>query len=279
MRALAVSALTILSAVFASSAAAVDTPRPSPQARVEQVVGITTVAIDYSSPAKRGRVLWGELVPYGEPWRAGANAPTTLTVAHDFEFGSAKVPAGSYRVVTLPGKEKWTFILNSKLGGGGASYDSKFDVARVSVAPTSAPTERERMTFFFEDTTENSTKLALHWGELHVAVPIRVATSTLVAKAIDEALASAWRPHYESARYYAEKGDADRAIELFNRSIAIEANAWNVWFQAQALAKAGRTSDAHAAAKKAKTLGKKDPMFTRYFGKEVDKAISTWGKN
>src|SRR6266571_3687755 len=82
----------------AAAQAVIETPAPSPKARVEQRVGITDLSIDYSSPGVKGRKIWGEVVPYDKIWRAGANAPTKLTASRDFTFGGAAVKAGSYAV-------------------------------------------------------------------------------------------------------------------------------------------------------------------------------------
>src|SRR4051812_31675087 len=102
-RLVVVAAVALLSPVAAAQAV-IETPSPSPKARVEQRVGVTDVAIDYSSPGVKARKIWGELVPYDKVWRAGANAPTKLTVSRDFTFGGAAVKAGSYSVFMTPGK-------------------------------------------------------------------------------------------------------------------------------------------------------------------------------
>jgi len=73
-----------------------DLPQPSPMSRVEQRVGVTDFAVEYSSPAVNGRTIWGDLVPYDELWRTGANAATTLEASQDFRFGGVDVPAGTY---------------------------------------------------------------------------------------------------------------------------------------------------------------------------------------
>src|SRR5215468_6614573 len=89
-----VTALIAIAAAPRSAAAQgmTELPAPSPKARVEQRVGITDVSIDYSSPGVKGRKIWGEVVPYDKVWRAGANAPTKLTVSRDFAFGGTAVP-------------------------------------------------------------------------------------------------------------------------------------------------------------------------------------------
>src|SRR5580765_2018549 len=124
--------VVIAAAVMLSRAAwaqaVIETPAPSPKARVEQRVGVTDVSIDYSSPGVKGRKIWGEVVPYDKVWRAGANAPTKLTVSRDFTFGGTAVKAGSYSVFVTPGKKTWTVALNTDLTATQDSHDDKNDV-------------------------------------------------------------------------------------------------------------------------------------------------------
>src|SRR3954471_1165981 len=110
-----IAAAVLLSRAAAAQPAAIETPAPSPRARVEQRVGITDVSIDYSSPGVKGRKIWGEVVPYDKTWRAGANAPTKLTVSRDVSFGGAPVPAGTYSLFMIPGKASWTVLLNKNV--------------------------------------------------------------------------------------------------------------------------------------------------------------------
>ena len=111
---------------FASPALAqdLDLPALSPHAAVTQTIGVVEVTVDYSSPGKRERTIWGELVPYGEMWRTGANAPTTLETSGDIKVGGEDVPAGKYAVLTIPGEEEWTVILHtSPRARAGDNYD------------------------------------------------------------------------------------------------------------------------------------------------------------
>src|SRR5690606_23497489 len=106
-----------------------DLPQLSPKAKVEQRVGITDFSVEYSSPGVKGRKVWGDLVPYGKAWRAGANQSTRLTVSRDFKFGTTRMKAGSYSIFMIPSERSWTVILNSDINAG-ANHDPKKDVAR-----------------------------------------------------------------------------------------------------------------------------------------------------
>jgi hypothetical protein len=249
-------------------------------ARVEQHVGVTDFSVEYSSPGVKGRKIWGDLVAYDELWRTGANAATKLEASGDFTFGGTSVPAGTYSLLTIPGKKSWTVILNSKADlSGTRGYDQSNDVARATVKPAAAPM-RERMAFLFSNTTDDATRLDLEWEKQRVSVPIQVETRNQVMTNIDETLAEAWRPHFASARWLLENdGDLGQAIEYVNTSIAIKPTWWNNWVKAQILAKQGNSTEAVAAAEQAKSLGAGDEVFEGFFKENIDKAIADWKKS
>src|ERR1700684_4524258 len=88
-----------------------DLPRPSPFAKTVQTVGLTEISIDYSSPGVKGRKIWGEVVPYGQVWRTGANMATKITFSKEVTVGTTTVPAGSYAFFAIPTADSWTLIL------------------------------------------------------------------------------------------------------------------------------------------------------------------------
>ncbi|HJZ63674.1 MAG TPA: DUF2911 domain-containing protein [Candidatus Acidoferrum sp.] len=107
--------------------------RPSPPATAKcELAGGKSVTIDYSSPRKKGRVIFGDLVPYGQVWRAGANEATTFVTSGDVMVGSTHVPAGSYTIFTIPEKDKWTLVISKTTGEWGTAYSGATnDLARV----------------------------------------------------------------------------------------------------------------------------------------------------
>jgi hypothetical protein len=150
-------------------------PRPSPAAKVEQQIGTAMVTVEYSSPGVKKRKIWGDLVPDGKVWRTGANASTKITFTKDVTFGGKPVAAGSYSILSIPAGKSWTVILNKNTGLG-ANVDQRKpdqDVANVTVAPKANPF-RERLTFLFSDTTDESANLDLEWEKVRVSVPITV---------------------------------------------------------------------------------------------------------
>lgn len=259
---------------------AMETPSPSPKAKVEQRVGITDFSIEYSSPGVKGRVIWGELVPFDALWRTGANMSTKLTASRDFSFGGKPVPAGSYSLFTIPGKSTWTVILNSKPELQGTNgYDEKNDVARIVVTPQAMTAPRERMTFIFSDATDGSAHLDLEWEKTRVRIPITVDTKAQVAAGIDKTLGDAWRPHWQAARYALDSGgDLNQALSYIDTSIAIKPNWWNYWVKASILGKQGRKGEAIAAAEQSQKLGPGDNIYEQFFKDDITEAIADWKK-
>ncbi|MDQ3037070.1 MAG: DUF2911 domain-containing protein [Myxococcota bacterium] len=252
-------------------------PQPSVRAAVEQTVGVTNLRVDYSSPAARGRTIFGELLPYGELWRAGANAATRLELSSDVTIFGAAVPAGAYSIFMIPGETEWTVILNRDSQGRGYSgHDESEDVARGTVTPSDAP-PRERLAYTFDDTTETSTNLVLDWAGKRVAIPIEVATAELVQANIDAVLEQAWRPHFNAGRYLLEQeGQQARALELLERSQQIQATWWNEWWLARALAANDRQADAVAHAERALELGAGQQVFDENFAAQVRASLEEW---
>src|SRR3954470_2114552 len=260
----------------ASAQAVIETPAPSPKARVEQRVGITDVSIDYSSPGVKGRKIWGEVVPYDKVWRAGANAPTKLTVSRDFAFGGTPVKAGSYSVFMTPGKKTWTVALNTDLTATQDSHDDKNDVARVSVAPAVLPAVRERLIYLFSDTQDDRANLDLEWERVRIRVAIAIDTKGAVTAGIEKALAAAWQPHATAASYYMNAGALTRAAALIDRSIAIESTWRNEWLRAQIQGKKGNKAEAAASANRALALGKGNANFEQNAQPDIVKALAGW---
>jgi hypothetical protein len=258
--------------------AAPELPAPSPKARVEQRVGLTDFAVDYSSPGVKGRPVFGKVVPYDKPWRTGANAATTLKASREFTFGDKKVPAGTYGLYTVPSKSgSWTVALSSQTDAwGNDGFDPKNDVARI-VVKTTPIKNRERLTFIFSATTDDAARLELEWSTVRLAIPLAVDTKAQAMANIDKAVDEAWRPQFSAARYLLESGgDLAKALQLADASIAVKPTWWNNWVRAQVLAKKGQLPDAAVAGEKAQQLGTGDRVYEGFFKADVAKAVGNW---
>ena len=98
----------------------INTPTPSPLAKLEQRVGLTDIIITYSRPSVKGRTIFGDLVPYGKLWRTGANMATKISFSDDVKIEGQELKAGEYALFTIPGKEKWTLIFNTVANQAGS---------------------------------------------------------------------------------------------------------------------------------------------------------------
>jgi hypothetical protein len=121
----------------------------SPRDSVSATIGGATVTVNYGRPSKRGREIFGALVPYGTPWRTGANEATAFTTNRALRFGAVTVPAGRYTLFTLPAKDgPWQLIINKQTGQWGTAYDAAQDLVRIpmTVGPTPAVVEQMQIT-------------------------------------------------------------------------------------------------------------------------------------
>jgi Protein of unknown function (DUF2911) len=147
--------------------------RPSPAARAQcRLSDGKTVTIDYSSPRAKGRKIFGELVPYGEVWRTGANEAATFVTDANLSVGGKGVPAGSYTIFTVPAQDKWTLIVNKKTGEWGIPYKYESDElvrADMKVAPTSSPVENFTITL---TPAGGGCTLAMSWENTQASVDI-----------------------------------------------------------------------------------------------------------
>ncbi len=153
----------------------IESPRVSPNAVVSQTIGTTDVVITYGRPAVRDRIIFGELVPFGEIWRTGANEATTISFSNDVLFEGEPVEAGIYSLFTIPRDEdEWTIVLNNIADQWGAyDYNVDQDVVRVNVEAEEA-LFMEQMMFYFEEIDENSGTAVLHWDTTKVPFQITV---------------------------------------------------------------------------------------------------------
>lgn len=145
----------------------------SPEATVEATVGPAHLTVVYSRPARRGRAIWGGLVPYGRWWRTGANAATAFTTDHDLLLGDTRVPAGRYTLFSRFTPDDAHLIVNRQTGQWGTVYDPAQDLARIPLTRHVLDAPVERFTIALEPAGDGGT-LALSWDTLQFSVPVRV---------------------------------------------------------------------------------------------------------
>ena len=131
-----------------------------------------TITVNYSSPRMHGRKIFGDLVPYGEVWRAGANEATTFVTDVDVVVGGKNVPAGKYTLFTLPTPTKWTLIISRKSGEWGIPYPGeKYDFARMEMKVSRLTSPLENFTISFDQAGTTCT-MKLGWETTGAAIDI-----------------------------------------------------------------------------------------------------------
>jgi hypothetical protein len=253
-------------------------PRESPPAKVLQQIGLTEIAIDYNSPAVKGRKIWGGLVPYGKPWGIGGYQAAKIRFSRDVTVGGKPVPAGTYSLFAIPEKGDWTVVLNKNADqlGSGRDYRAEQDVARLRVRPKAAP-EREHLTFLFSSFTDDDAALQVEWDRLSVTIPIAINTTQQVMASI-VGLDSTWRSYANAARYMLEtKRDYDTGLKYIDQSLALKEDWYNLWIKALLHAAKADYKDAEKEAERAYDLGLKsaDAFFPEA---ELKKARSDWSR-
>jgi len=148
------------------------TKMASPETSAEFDKGGLKIGISYSQPSKKGREIFGKLLPYGTVWRTGANEATEIEISKDVIVAGQALKAGTYSLFTIPNQDKWTIIFNSEISMWGINHNEKLDVLRVDVPSTTRDEVLEKFTISFQE-AESGADMLLEWDKTKVVVPIR----------------------------------------------------------------------------------------------------------
>jgi tetratricopeptide (TPR) repeat protein len=263
-------------------------PQASPRASVTQTVGLTEMTITYHRPAVNARKIWGELVPYDEVWRAGANENTTISFTTPVKIGGKTLPAGTYGLHMIPAQLEWTVIFSTVSSAWGSfTYDAKEDAARVTARPEPAE-PRERLSFEFDEPTGDSVEVALRWEKLRVAFPVEVDTKSVVVESLRRELRGlprfSWQGWNQAAAYCLQNDvNLEEALAWADRSISMNENFANLRTKAALLEKKGDTRTAgelRARSMKVATEADINTFGYQLMGqKKMDEAIEMFKKN
>lgn len=259
--------------------AQVETPQPSPLGEVEQVVGLTTVEIEYSRPGIKERVIFGDLVPFNELWRTGANASTKVKFSDDVIIKGDTLRAGKYALFTIPGTDEWTVIFNKDLETGPAGYSDKEDAMRVKVKPKTITPAVETFLIDINNIRNSSATIDLAWENTMVSIPFEVRTDKHVMKNIKAVMGGPTASDYYAAAsyYYEEDKDMNQALDWVNQ--AIDAGAERFWvlrMKAKIHADLNQYDEAITAAKRSSELAKE--AGNEQFVKMNNESIEKWKK-
>jgi hypothetical protein len=238
-------------------------PRTSPKASAMQTVGLTDVTITYSRPGVKGRVIWGELVPYDKVWRTGANEATTITFSADVKVAGHPLKAGTYSLHTIPTTGDWTVIFNTQADQWGSySYNDSADALRIQVKPA-AHEHTEWMQFGFTSLATERATIALDWEKVRVPFEIEVSTIEQALASARAAMASLAADDdmtaFRCANFAHTNGvAATEAREWVDKSIAIKETWLNLRLKADMMAKEGKIKEAIGFGERAIKAGKAD---------------------
>jgi tetratricopeptide (TPR) repeat protein len=247
MRKLALALFLSFYALGSAAGAEIKLPQASPGASVKTVVGTTDVTVEYHRPGVKGRKIWGELVPYGQVWRLGANNATTITFADPVKVQGHEVPAGTYGLFAIPGQDKWTLILNKQPEQWGAYfYKAEEDLLRFDVQPQTGPFT-EWMVFQMTPAGNGKAVVEMAWENLRVPFTVEVDADAMTWKSIDDALAGTpdWAAYQTAAHWALEKDQRlAEAMTWIDKAISLQESFWNHETKARLLQKAGKTDEA-----------------------------------
>lgn len=169
-------ALPALALLFLAPLAAGAQQRPvaSPRDTASMRLGGATVSVDYGRPYARGRKIMGGLVPFGQVWRTGANAATTLVAGADLRIGGVDVPRGTYTLYTLPAADRWLLVVNRQTGQWGTVYDPKRDLARIPMRMSALRAPVEQFTITLAPGQNGRGEMAMAWENTRVSVPVEL---------------------------------------------------------------------------------------------------------
>ncbi|HMK07049.1 MAG TPA: DUF2911 domain-containing protein [Flavobacterium sp.] len=262
--------------------AQVKTPQPSPKASVEQTVGLTDVAVEYSRPGMKGRTIFGDLVPFGKLWRTGANANTTVSFSEDVVIDGKTLKKGKYALFTMPKAENWEVIFYSDTDNWGTPEEwSEAKVALRANAKTEMLNRNvESFTIGINGLDNNYGHLEISWEKTLVSLKFEVPTQKTAMASIEKALAGpASNDYFSSAQYfYNSNGDMNKALEYVNKALELNKDK-PFWMNRQKSLIQARLGDKKGAIESAKlSLAAATAAKNNDYVKMNTESIAEWSK-
>lgn len=248
--------LALLSLPFMANAQ--DLPATSPSATLKQRIGLTDITIEYSRPSAKGRRVFGDLVPYGQLWRTGANHCTTVEVSGNVSIGGHELPGGKYSLFTVPNEGAWELVINRNTDlWGTEGYNKDQEILRMKVPARPAPST-ETFCIAFENLGMDRGDLVFRWEKLECSVEVEADATKQGMANIVEALA---KPDANSGAYARAAGfcldrhmEPKSALAWARKSVELEKKYWNTFYLARAQAELQMYEDAVTTGKEAVDL-------------------------
>lgn len=204
-----ISLLFVLVGFMSTTNAQIKTPQPSPSSKIEQTVGLTNVTLEYSRPSMRGRVVFGDLVPYGQLWRTGANANSKITFSDNVIIDGQELKKGTYAIYTIPYEKTWNvlFYNDATNWGNPQKWDDSKVAAKTTVAIQPMDMKVETFTLSIDDIENGSAVLGILWENVYVGVKFEVPTDKTALKSIETVMAGPTKNDYfQAATYFHTEG-------------------------------------------------------------------------
>ncbi|OUD35244.1 DUF2911 domain-containing protein [Flavobacterium sp. FPG59] len=206
-----------------SAEAQLRTPQSSPKTTINQVVGLTDVEITYSRPSAKGRVVFGNLIPFGKVWRTGANDNTIVSFSDDVIIDGKTLKKGKYSLYTIPKIESWDVIFYKTTDNWGNPEEWKEEnvVLKTSVKPETLNKSVETFTIGVSGLDNNYAFLEMYWENSYAAVKFEVPTQQKTTANIEKVLAGPSAGDYFSAAQFLfqSNGDANKALAHVNKAL------------------------------------------------------------
>lgn len=249
--------IALLGFGFSNYAQGIKTPAPSPSQTIKQDFSLSSIEVNYSRPAVKGRKIFGDIVPFGKLWRTGANNPTKITFGEDVKIAGKDLKAGTYQLITIPSQSSWDIIFNTGTNGV-FNYHPEENVLKVTVPSTSVSSLVESFTIQLANISANKLEIQIAWEKTQVSIPVETEIDAKILANIAKVMSQDSKPYFEAASFYFEKGiHLDKALEWVNK--ANEANStayWQFHLKAKIQAKLGDKVGAKATALKSIELAK-----------------------
>lgn len=261
--------------------AQIRTPQASPFSKIEQVVGLTDVTLEFSRPAMRERTIFGDLVPYGKVWRTGANANTKITFSDNVIIDGQKLVKGTYAIYTIPNKTTWDVIFYSDANNWGTpkEWDESKVAAKTTVNVVPMNMKIESFTMTFDDLATGSAVLGILWENVYVGVKFEVPTDAITSKSIDVIMAGpTGNDYFQAATYYHTEGkDLNQALEWMQK--ATEGDNPEFWYlRRMSLIQADLGDKAGAIETAKKSLAGAEKANNADYVKMNQESIAEWNK-
>jgi hypothetical protein len=249
--------------IVLNSYAQITTPKSSPLAKIEQKVGLADISISYSRPGKKDRVIFGDVVPFGEIWRFGANENTKITSSESLIFGKDTLKAGMYAIFTKPNKDSWEvyFYTETTNWGTPEKWDDNKVALKLKTPVIALNDVVENLTISFDNLQNSGATLQISWDKTRVNIPFTLNTKDKVLASIKKTMDGPSANDYHQAAnfYFQEKLDLKQALTWSTKAVELRPEAyWMSRLMAQLQAANGDYKGAIETAKISITAAEKD---------------------